>query len=39
LLPDLLALLGFGAFWMAAGYAAFVWMERRARRLGSLGQY
>ena len=39
LLPDLLALLGFGLFWMAAGYAAFVWMERRARRLGSLGQY
>jgi ABC-2 type transport system permease protein len=39
LLPDLLPLLGFGAFWMAAGYLAFVWMERRARRSGSLGQY
>jgi ABC-2 type transport system permease protein len=39
LLPDLLPLLGFGVFWMAAGYAAFVWMERRVRRSGSLGQY
>lgn len=39
LLPDLLPLLGFGAFWMAAGYLAFLWMERRARRSGSLGQY
>jgi ABC-2 type transport system permease protein len=39
LLPDLLALLGFGLVWMAAGYAAFLWMERRARRSGSLGQY
>ena len=39
LLPDLLPLLGFGVFWLAAGLAAFVWMERRARRSGSLGQY
>ena len=38
-LPDVLALLGFGAFWMAAGYLAFVWMERRVRRSGSLGSY
>jgi ABC-2 type transport system permease protein len=39
LLPDLLALLGFGAFWLAAGYLAFVWMERRVHRTGTLGQY
>jgi len=39
LLPDVLALLAFGAVWMAAGYAAFMWMERRVRRTGSLGQY
>jgi ABC-2 type transport system permease protein len=37
--PDLLPLLGFGAFWLAAGYLAFAWMERRTRRTGSLGQY
>ena len=39
LTPDLLALLGFGVFWMAAGYLAFVWTERRVHRTGSLGQY
>jgi len=39
LLPDLLPLLGFGVFWMAAGYVAFVWMERRVHRSGALGQY
>jgi ABC-2 type transport system permease protein len=39
LLPDVLALLGFGAFWMAAGYLAFVWTERRVYRSGALGQY
>jgi ABC-2 type transport system permease protein len=37
--PDLLALAGFGVLWLAAGYAAFLWMERRARQSGSLGQY
>ena len=37
--PDLLALAGFGVFWLAAGGLAFVWMERRARRTGTLGQY
>ena len=37
--PDLAALLGFGAFWLAAGYLAFTWLERRTRRAGSLGQY
>lgn len=39
LLPDLLPLLGFGAFWLTAGYLLFNWMERRARRTGSIGQY
>jgi ABC-2 type transport system permease protein len=39
LLPDVLALLAFGALWMAAGYLAFVWMERRVHRSGSLGMY
>jgi ABC-2 type transport system permease protein len=39
LTPDLLALLGFGAFWLAAGYALFNWMERRARQNGAIGQY
>jgi ABC-2 type transport system permease protein len=39
LMPDLLAMLAFGVFWIVAGYVAFVWMERRARQSGSLGQY
>lgn len=39
LLPDLLPLLGFGAFWLTAGYLLFNWMERRARQTGSIGQY
>jgi ABC-2 type transport system permease protein len=39
LLPDLIPILFFGAFWLAAGYAAFVWMERRARVTGAIGQY
>lgn len=39
LAPDLLALAGFGAFWLAAGYLVFTWMERRARQTGALGQY
>ena len=37
--PDLLALLGFGVFWLVAGYLIFNWMERRARRTGAIGQY
>ncbi len=37
--PDLAALLGFGAFWLTAGYLAFIWLERRTRRAGTLGQY
>jgi ABC-2 type transport system permease protein len=39
LAPDLIALVGFGAFWLAAGYVIFNWMERRARRTGAIGQY
>ena len=39
LTPDLLALAGFGAFWLVAGYLIFNWMERRARRTGAIGQY
>jgi ABC-2 type transport system permease protein len=39
LLPDLQALALFGVFWLAAGYLLFNWMERRARRSGSIGQY
>lgn len=39
LTPDLLALLGFGAFWMIVGYFTFLWMERRARQTGAIGQY
>lgn len=37
--PDLLALLGFGAVWLAIGYVTFNWTERQARRRGTLGQY
>jgi ABC-2 type transport system permease protein len=39
LLPDLLPLLGFGVVWLAVGYLAFAWTERRARRIGSLGKF
>ncbi len=39
LLPDLIPILLFGAFWLAFGYLAFVWMERRARTTGAIGQY
>jgi ABC-2 type transport system permease protein len=39
LLPDLLALVGFGVLWMALGYAIFYWMDRRARQTGAIGQY
>jgi ABC-2 type transport system permease protein len=39
LLPDLLPLLGFGIFWLVLGYFTFLWMERRARRTGAIGQY
>ncbi|HEX2993618.1 MAG TPA: ABC transporter permease, partial [Anaerolineales bacterium] len=39
LLPDLIPLLLFGLFWLVVGYSAFLWMERRARRTGAIGQY
>ena len=39
LLSDIVPLLLFGAFWLIAGYTAFVWMERRARVTGAIGQY
>ncbi len=39
LLPDIKALLGFGLFWLAAGYLLFNWMEHRARQTGAIGQY
>jgi len=37
--PDFRMLLIFGAFWLVVGYLTFNWMERRARRNGTLGQY
>jgi ABC-2 type transport system permease protein len=39
LLPDLLPLIGFGTFWLLAGYVIFNRMERRARQTGAIGQY
>src|SRR6185436_19226687 len=36
---DLLPLLAFGMFWLVVGYFTFVWMERRARKTGAIGQY
>lgn len=39
LLPDLIPLLLFGVVWLVVGYFAFIWMERRARRTGAIGQY
>jgi len=39
LLPDLIPLLSFGTFWLLVGYFTFLWMERRARQTGAIGQY
>lgn len=39
LAPDLIPILLFGLFWLALGYSLFVWMERRARITGAIGQY
>jgi ABC-2 type transport system permease protein len=39
LTPDLIPLLGFGVVWMLIGYFTFIWMERRARQTGAIGQY
>jgi ABC-2 type transport system permease protein len=36
---DLKVLVLFGLFWLAFGYLIFNWMERRARRTGTIGQY
>ncbi|QCD65493.1 MULTISPECIES: ABC transporter permease [Halomicrobium] len=36
---SLLLLLGTGLFYLVAGYAVFVWCQRRARRLAVLGDY
>lgn len=39
LLPDLAPLWLFGLGWLVVGYLAFVWVDRRARQTGALGQY
>lgn len=39
LLPDLIPLLSFGTVWLIIGYVTFIWMERRARQTGAIGQY
>lgn len=36
---DLIPLLLFGVFWITTGYITFIWMERRARQTGAIGQY
>ncbi|MEW5941850.1 MAG: ABC transporter permease [Chloroflexota bacterium] len=36
---DLTMMALFGAFWLILGYALFLWMERRARQTGAIGQY
>jgi ABC-2 type transport system permease protein len=36
---DLAHLLAFGLAWLGIGYALFIWMERRARQSGAIGQY
>jgi len=39
LLPDLAALMVFGAAWLCIGYVLFGIMERQARKTGSIGHY
>jgi len=39
LMPDLIPLLLSGTFWLLMGYFTFLWMERRARQTGAIGQY
>ncbi|HET6595390.1 MAG TPA: ABC transporter permease [Anaerolineales bacterium] len=39
LAPDFIPLLLFGTCWLVVGYFTFLWMERRARRTGAIGQY
>lgn len=36
---ELLILLLFGVFWLTVGYLLFLWMDRRAKRTGVIGQY
>ena len=36
---ELIILALFGVFWLTAGYLLFLWMDRRARRTGVIGQY
>ncbi len=38
-MPEIKALLLFGAAWLVIGYVAFIWMERRARQVGAIGQF
>jgi ABC-2 type transport system permease protein len=38
-LPELASLALFGVFWVAAGFLVFIWMDRRARRKGTIGTY
>ena len=37
--PDIRALLLFGVVWLSVGYLLFNFMERRARRTGTIGHY
>ena len=37
--PTFRALILFGVFWLTLGYLLFKFMERRARRIGAIGQY
>jgi len=39
LMPDLIPLVSFGTVWLVVGYFTFIWMERRARKTGAIGQY
>jgi len=39
LTPDLIPLISFGLVWLFIGYFTFLWMERRARQTGAIGQY
>lgn len=39
LMPDIQALLLFGLAWLSIGYILFHWMERQARKTGTIGHY
>jgi ABC-2 type transport system permease protein len=36
---DFAAILGFGVFWLIAGYLCFKWMEKKTHQTGSIGYY